>query len=103
MKPEGATLRFGYAGTLLLFVASILMTWIGLGELKKQKHAMIPGSIILAGICFGLIFGAFSNITPWFEHFVIHGDWFILLLPIALIIPILTKSWIDASDDKNSL
>lgn len=82
---------------ILLGIIGLLgtfMTWFGLGNLKNKKHLSIPASIILTGtfiaIAFKVIEGVFGG--GFIEEF---DKYFIYLLPLILMVPVLTKSWID--------
>jgi hypothetical protein len=70
------------------------MTWFGLGELKNKKHLSIPASIILTGTFIAVVFKAIEGVFGggFIEEF---DKYFVYLLPLILIVPVLTKSWVD--------
>jgi len=72
----------------------IFMTWFGLGDLKNKKHLSIPASIILTGTFIAVVFKAIEGIFGggFIEEF---DKYFIYLLPLILIVPILIKGWVD--------
>ena len=84
----------------LFFSASVCMTWFGLGDWRKQKHFVIPASIVVLGIFVGVIGGVSSALSSQIERFIYRGDNFpVYLFPLALIVPILAKGWIDRKQE----
>ena len=74
-----------------LFLAATLMTWLGLGDVRKPKHLVIPASICSVGAAAGVLFWA-SN----YFHTFIHDDALpFYVFPLALIVPFLAKGWVD--------
>jgi len=80
----------------ILGLLGTFMTWLGLGDIKNRKHLAIPASIILTGAILGVILKALENVSDLavklLEEF---NHYFIYLLPLVLIVPVLTKSWVD--------
>ena len=95
VNPSGITPRFEFIWLSLVFLAATLMTWIGLGDVRKQTHLVIPASI--AGV--GIFFGAFATILITFSNeFEMHkliDNLAFYLFPLALIAPFLAKGWVD--------
>ncbi len=91
--------RFGIVWLMPLYLAAILMTWLGLGDLKKLKHLVIPASIVGVGV----FFGAFATILMTFlNEFVMHkfiDNLAFYLFPLALIVPFLAKGWVDKKSE----
>ena len=83
----------------LIGFLSILMTWLGLGEIRNRKHFVISGSIIAAGIFIGAITRATDGLF-WISQKIIDDfGYAIWLFPVALIVPILAKGWVDSISD----
>ena len=80
-----------------LFLAGILMTWLGLGDVRKPSHCVIPVSIICVGIFSGAIIGlmvAVNYLTGFFsENLPLY------IFPLALIAPFLAKGLVDRNSD----
>lgn len=94
VTPSAMSLRFGIGWVMLLFLASTLMTWLGLGDVRKPKHFVIPASII----SLGAITGAFTFVLMTIPHYgrIFFRDSFpFYVFPLALIVPFLAKGWVD--------
>jgi hypothetical protein len=81
---------------IAVFLASTLMTWLGLGDVRKPKHLVIPGSVISVGIFFG------ASVAVASEHFsrsIFINGYPLYFLPLALIVPFLAKGWVDRNDE----
>lgn len=80
-------------------LSGIFMTWAGLGDLKNTKHWILPASTLATGTVLGLFFGIFTKIFPS-VHKMIFGDLpiFLLFFPLAFIVPILVKGWLDKEE-----
>ncbi len=77
-----------------LGVLGIFMTWFGLGDLKNKKHLAIPASIIFTGAAIAAVMKVIAGLFG--GGFLEELDkYFIYLLPLILIVPILVKGWID--------
>lgn len=77
-----------------LGVLGVFMTWFGLGDIKNKKHFSIPLSIIFTGAIIALFVKAIKALFGggFIEEF---DKYFIYLLPLILIIPILIKGLVD--------
>lgn len=91
--PESAPLQI-----LLLGIVALLgtfMTWFGLGDIKNKRHFSIPASILAAGGLIAVIFKALEVIFDFARLLEEFNHYFIYFLPLALIVPILVKGWVD--------
>jgi hypothetical protein len=81
--------------------AGIFMTWAGLGDLKNKKHWLLPASSLVTGTVVGLFVSVLEMLFPNLYK-VFWGDLpiFYLFLPLAFIIPVLVKNWIDKEEIK---
>lgn len=77
---------------LAVFLIGSFMTIFGIGNLKNPKHLAIPLSISAVGIAVFSVFSMFGDIKYVFEY----GIYF---FPLALIAPLLAKSWVDKTDE----
>lgn len=90
-----AFLMVGYITANRFFILSVILissiTMIfGIGNTKKLKHLLIPLSVIALGITTFFAFSMSGIRTHiWAQNYVGY------VLPLALIVPILVKSWID--------
>ncbi len=84
-------------GFACLFLAAVLMTWLGLGDVRKPKHFVIPASIICVGIFSGVILVALSALS----YFTVPalGNLSLYIFPLALIVPFLAKGLVDRKFD----
>lgn len=76
---------------LFWLAASGFMVWAGLGDLKQTKHLLIPASIFLPAALIAFL----ASFLPdrWQVEFTF---WYsIYLFPIFLVVPVLTKDWLD--------
>ncbi len=98
---EGAPGRRGiFFLPLIVFLITAFTTVLGLGNWREPKHYLIPLSIISLGIVLGVFgsvfwgntgFGYFlKNVVPYF-------------IPLAFIVPVLVKGWVDKNDEVDSL
>ena len=94
-KPLGMNPRAGFVWMALLFLAAALMTWLGLGDVRKPRHVVIPASIIGVGMCFGAIAGVLMSVSNQFYRFFLNDAYAMYIFPLALIAPFLAKGWID--------
>lgn len=80
---------------LLLIICSLLIV-AGIGSLKNIRHIAIP----LAIISFSVVLGGLSElIGDGLNFYYNYGVYFV---PLALIIPVLAKDWIDSKcEDMN--
>ncbi len=78
---------------ICILLAATLMTWLGLGDVRKPKHFIIPASIFSVGVLWIAIIGILSAVFGYFWKY--NSDLFIYLFPLALIVPFLAKGWVD--------
>lgn len=95
-------LRVGIGWVMLLFLASMLMTWLGLGDVRKTKHLIIPGSIISVGVVVGAVVGVLITI-PFYGRLFFRDSFPLYIFPLALIAPFLAKSLVDRKEEKLKL
>lgn len=98
LRPFGeAEGQKGFINTLPYFLLFAALTTLGLGNWRNPKHYLIPISTILTGIIFGIvgsiIFGD-SGFGVFFRNYIPY------LLPIAFIVPVLVKSWVDKEENQ---
>ena len=93
MLPGDFPLQFALIG-LIVFLGT-LMTWFGLGDIKNRKHFAIPASLIVTGATLGVIVKATASLSDLADKMLDDFSYLIYLLPLALIIPILTKSVVE--------
>jgi hypothetical protein len=91
--PDDFPLQFALIGLIILL--GTLMTWFGLGDIKNRKHFAIPASLIVTGALLGAIVKATANVFDLADKMLDNFSYLIYLLPLALIIPILTKSVVE--------
>jgi hypothetical protein len=85
-----AVFLFGINIWALFWIGSgIFMVWAGLGDVKDKKHIFLPLSVMLVGSIFAL---PFCFLPPSFSNYLYF---YIGILPLLFIAPILTKSWLD--------
>ncbi len=84
---------------LFWLLSGTFMTWAGLGDLKNSKHWILPASTLATGTILGTFFGILAKAFPEI-HKLIFGDLpiFLLLFPLAFIVPILVKGWLDKEE-----
>ena len=78
-----------------LFLAATLMTWLGLGNVRKPKHFIIPASIIGVGVFFGAIAGILMVVSNNFTRLIFENGLPFYIFPLALIVPFLAKGWVE--------
>ena len=98
IRPTGMTLRFDLIWILLTFSAATLMTWLGLGDVRKAKHFVIPASIISVGVVVGVIVAALITI-PFYGRLFFRDSFPMYVFPLALVVPFLAKGWIDRKNE----
>ena len=91
--PDDYPFQFAFIGLIILL--GTLMTWFGLGDLKNKKHFAIPASLMLTGAAFGAIVKIAAAWSKVADRMLDDFDYLVYLLPIALIVPVLTKSIVD--------
>jgi hypothetical protein len=84
--------------SLIIFV-SFPMTWVGLGSLRKKEDICIPVSIMGTGIILGIISGLLSGGSYEMAELIFSESYPLYFFPIALIVPILAKSWVDKTEE----
>ena len=80
----------------LMLISPILMV-LGLGNVKNLRHWLSPLSVIILGVLIGLI----PNLLPFLRSLFLKFENAILLLPLALIVAVLSKNWVDSLDEKD--
>lgn len=80
--------------SLFFLVSGIFMVWAGLGDLKNKKHIWLPISTMLVGLIFSL---PFYFLPP--SSFSYYVYFYIGILPLLFIAPILVKGWLEESKD----
>jgi len=76
------------------------MTWLGLGDVRKLKHLVIPASIISVGIFFGTVVAFILLALPRYYERQLLGDSFLFyIFPLALIAPFVAKGWVDRTKE----
>ena len=91
--PDDFPSQFALIG-LIVFLGTF-MTWFGLGDIKNRKHFAIPASLMVTGAIIGAVVKATANISDLADRMLDDFSYLIYLLPLALVIPILTKSIVD--------
>lgn len=82
----------------LFFAGSIAFTALGLGDLRKPKHFIVPFSVISVGFVTGLIGVLIKSGPPPIGLEV----FFAYLLPVAYIAPLFAKTWVDRRENLSS-
>jgi len=95
--PDDYPLQFALIGFVILL--GTLMTWFGLGDIKNRKHFVIPASIIVMGATFGAIVRAGAKIYDFFDLTLDDFGFLIYLFPLALIVPVLAKGFVDRKSE----
>lgn len=86
---------------LFWIISGTFLTWVGLGDLRNKKHLFLPASSLATGTILGLVFGTLSKFFPDIYKLVFGGfPIFFLFFPLAFIVPILVKSWLDKEENK---
>lgn len=98
VKPAGISPRFGMVWLMLLFLAATLMTWLGLGDVRKPKHFVIPASIISVGVVFGAFVAVLMTI-PHYGRLFFRDAFPLYVFPLALIVPFLAKGWVNRKNE----
>ena len=93
-----AALEFGFGLWLLFWLAAgIFMVWAGIGDLKNKKHFLLPLSVMATAIVFALPFGVLpAHLINYYVYFYIG------VLPLLFIAPILTKGLIEKNERNES-
>ncbi len=99
VNPSGMTPQLGFVWMLLIFLAATLMTWLGLGDVRKPKHLVIPASIISVGVILGMVGGILVMLSNEFERIVFNDAFPLYFFPLALIVPFLAKGWVDKKNE----
>lgn len=98
-EPSGMNPRFEFIWLSLVFLAATLMTWIGLGDVRKPEHFVIPASIAGVGVFFGAVAVALINLSNGFGIHRFIDNLAFYLFPLALIAPFLAKGWVDRKNE----
>jgi len=91
--PDDFLLQFALIGSVI--ISGTLMTWLGLGDIKNKKHFAIPASIIVTGAMLGAIVRTGAKIWDLFDLLLDDFGLLIYLFPLALIVPVLAKGFVD--------
>jgi hypothetical protein len=91
--PPSAPFQIALLG--IIGIGGSFMTWFGLGDLKNTRHRAIPASILATGAMIGIIVKALENISEFAVGLLRDFDGLMYLFPLVLIIPVLTKGWVD--------
>jgi hypothetical protein len=83
----------------LILISSPLLMVLGMGNIKNFRHWIMPFSVIILGSFIGII----TSSIPMLRSFILSFDNAILFFPLALILAVLSKNWIDSITDKNSI
>lgn len=75
-----------------LAVVGTLMTWFGLGDIKRRRHALIPATVFGVGLFIGGFLSAFSSLIERFDNYFIYA------IPLVLVAAVLAKSFADKLD-----
>lgn len=94
VEGEGVA-KVSFLSLILLSVLSLLNI-LGLGDLRNSKHFLIPLSIISLGVFLGAIGTIFFD---WFSFGTFLHSYVPYFFPLAFIVPILVKNWLDKSED----
>lgn len=79
--------RFSLFNLGFLLLAAIL-TILGLGNLRNIKHLSIPLSIVALGVILGILNSFFDGVGSFIPY----------LFPVAFIVPVLVKNWLDSEE-----
>ena len=83
----------------LVGLCAFVMTWVGLGDIKNKKHAVVPVSIILSNAAIGVIVLLTRDFLWIAERIFYDFDYAVCLLPVSLTVPFLAKGWIDSNSE----
>ena len=81
---------------LVVFLIGSFMTIFGIGNLKNPKHLAIPLSIVAVGLMAFSLFSMFGKL----KYLIEYGIYF---FPLALIVPILARNFVDQPDSIKSV
>src|SRR5688500_20025757 len=84
-----------------VILASSLMTWAGLGDIRNKKHFAIPASLLVTGAIFGTVAKAAASISDLADKMLDDFNYLIYLLPLALVIPILANNIVERLTEKS--
>lgn len=96
LRPFGGGRR-GFLPALLIFLATALMTVVGLGDWRNPKHYSIPLSIISIGVILGIVGSLFFGDYGLFGNFL--RNYVPYFIPLAFIAPVLVKGWVDKTEE----
>ena len=99
VRPMGLSSRFEMVWLMLLFLATTLMTWLGLGDVRKPKHFVIPASIISVGVGLGVLYSVLMTMPQYGRPFFRDAFPIFYIFPLALIVPFLAKGGVDRNDE----
>ncbi len=95
--PDDYPLQFALIGSVMIL--GTLMTWFGLGDIKNRKHFAIPASIIVTGATLGAIVKAAASVSDFADRMLDDFGFLIYLFPLALIVPVLAKGFVDRKNE----
>ncbi len=75
--------------SLVFLLLAALLSILGLGNLRNPKHLLIPLSIISLGVFLGILTSFFTSVGTFIPY----------LFPLAFIVPVLVKSWLDKEEN----
>ena len=90
LNPSLGTTLLHSERLVLVMIISAFMTTFGLGSLKNRRHLIIPASILLVGSAVGAVVALSGGGVNFIDTYAMY------FLPLALITPVLAKSWIDS-------
>lgn len=75
-----------------LAIVGTLMTWFGLGDVTRRRHALIPASVFAVGLLIGGFLSAFSSLIERFDLYFIYA------IPLVMVTAVLAKTFADRLD-----
>lgn len=86
-----AVFEFGFGIWGLFWIAAgFFMVWAGIGDLKNNKHFLLPLSVFAVSLIFALPVALLpANLLSGYIYF------YICILPVLFVTPILTKNYLD--------
>lgn len=93
---------FQFALIDLIFLLGTLLTWFGLGDIKKRKHFANPASLIVTGVLIGAIVKATTSVFDLSDKILDNFSYLIYLLLLAPIIRLLAKGIVDRKTEEAS-
>lgn len=97
--PDDFPFQFGLIGLMIL--SGTLMTWFGLGDIKNRKHFVIPASLTATGALIGAIIKIAADFSGLADKILDDINYLIYLFPLALIVPVLAKGFVDRKTEED--